>query len=93
MPKPACPKCQRFYRPAKNGIRVLEAMPHHNDALPGNLAPESWAPYKIWHADLWQCPGCGHQLISGWGNHPESERHYPEFHHYLPNIDFTINDC
>jgi hypothetical protein len=33
--KPICVKCQRFYRPSRNGVWFLEGMPTHNGAHPG----------------------------------------------------------
>jgi hypothetical protein len=93
MPKPACVKCKRFYRPKKNGVRVNEQAPICNGALPGLTHPALWHPYKIWHADLWQCEGCGHELITGYGRHPEVERHHPEFALALQLVTFEINDC
>jgi len=94
MPKPACLKCQRFYRPIKNGFMWVESMPIDNYAPPGNEAPQAWAPYKIWHSDLFECGGCGHQLITGHGREPISE-HYrkEEFAHYMQFVEGTINDC
>jgi hypothetical protein len=59
MPKPACPKCQRFYRPKKNGYFFIESMPRGggpDDDLPtpsGTSRPDLWQPYKLWSADLW----------------------------------------
>jgi ribosomal protein L37AE/L43A len=26
--------------------------------------------YRIWMAGLWQCPGCGHSLVTGYGRDP-----------------------
>lgn len=94
MPKPACLKCQRFYRPKKNGFMWVEGMPAENGAPPGTEAPDQWKPYKIWHSDLYECQGCGHQLITGHGRTPISE-HYKteEFAHYMPFVEGTINDC
>lgn len=102
MPKPACVKCQCFYRPKRNDVRVLEAMP--NGLAPRDLAPdlnirgrrfpEYWQPYKLWAADLWECPDCGHELIAGWGGMPYLERHHPGFEtHAEADPIFTINDC
>ena len=94
MPKPACLKCQRFYRPKKNGFFWLEAAPIDPDrAVPGTEHPEQWRPYKIWNSDLWECEGCGHQLISGHGYNPVAIQHEPKFADWLQEVKGTINDC
>jgi hypothetical protein len=72
----------------------VESMPIEDGALPGTADPQSWQPYKIWHSDLFECEGCGHQLITGHGREPISE-HYKkkEFAHCLQFVSGTINDC
>lgn len=95
MPKPVCVPCQRFFRPAKNGFVLIEAMPQEEHALPGTEQPDAWAPYKLWNGDKWKCEGCGAEIVVGFGKAPLSE-------HYLPNWDqmvayynpqLTVNDC
>ena len=94
MPKPACLKCQRFYRCKKTGFMWLETMPIDYPAEPGTVEPEKWAPYKIWHSDLYECQGCGHQLIVGHGLHPITEQYEGEvFDDHMKLIEGTINDC
>lgn len=51
--RPVCVKCQREMIPAKNGIGVLDMT--------------DFGPYKVWDADLWRCPDCGHEIITGFG--------------------------
>lgn len=91
MPKPACVPCNRFMRPFKNGVYVLENMPIKADAPPGNRAPEAWAPYKLWMADQWHCPDCGAQILTGWGERPIAEHYQKGFAVALAAI--KINDC
>jgi hypothetical protein len=93
MPKPACPKCMRFFRPKKNGIVVNEQMPVETAAEPGDIDPTAWKPYKIWMADLWECEGCGFELISGWGPHPAAENYEDCFAEAMKYVTHTINDC
>lgn len=83
MPKPACPKCSMFYRPKKNAILVIEGAPDANKV---------WSPYKVWYADLWHCLSCGHELISGFGKQPVSERHENDFQGWVARATHTIND-
>lgn len=100
--KPACPKCQRFYRMKKSGVHVLEKMPvgggMKRRVVPGTAEPHFWRPYKLWRADMWECEGCGHRLIAGWGQTQYSEHFWPDFSDELETAKqsghyFEINDC
>ena len=95
MPKPVCVKCQRFYRPKKNGYSFVEGMPKYNGAPPGTIEPDSWQPYKLWHADLWQCQGCGHEIVVGAGCDPIAEHYQPDFAKAVTVFGATlqVNDC
>lgn len=55
-----CVKCEKEMRPKKNGIWVEEHSGYDN-------------PYKIWRADLWYCPNCNTEIISGFGFNEVSE--------------------
>lgn len=33
-------------------------------------------PYKIWNADLHECPGCHQQIVQGFGLNPIYEGHF-----------------
>ena len=91
--KPICVGCQRFYRPKKTGYYFLEGMPKNNDTKPGK--PEEWSPYKLWGGDLWECPGCGHRIISGTGMNPVAVQHEPTFAKQVERLgaDFMVLDC
>ena len=95
MIKPICVRCQRFYRPVKNGFPVIEGMPLGNDAPPGILAPERWVPYKLWVADKWRCEGCGHEIVVGSGANPVSEHYMDDFRKKVEEYQatFQVNDC
>ena len=98
--KPICVACQCFYRPKQNGFVFTEMMPvGYEGTSPedrrGTKAPDLWTPYKLWRGDLWKCPECGHELVSGVAMQPLSE-------HYLPNFEgmrqafgsqLDVNDC
>ena len=69
-----CAKCENKYvprltglgnemKPKKNGVHVIEMA--------------DFGPYKVWLADLWICPKCGHKTIAGFGVEPLAE-HYEE---------------
>lgn len=93
MPKPICVKCQRFFRPLKNDIRVLEGKPIVDGAQPGTFEPNSWAPYKVWHADLWHCKGCGTQIIVGFGQRPAMEDYKDDPEKMKAEATHRVNDC
>jgi len=93
--KPICVQCQRFYRPKKNGFTFIEGMPRQGNPIPGTLQSDQWVPYKIWRGDLWECQGCGHQIISGTGLTPVMEHYELEFDAFLTlhGITYQVNDC
>ena len=57
-------------RPRKNDITVLITM-------------DDGRPYKLWQADLWECPDCGHQVILGYGQSHWAEHYEPDFDEQL----------
>ena len=93
--KPACVKCQCFYRPKKNGFTFIEGMPITADAKRGTAEPENWKPYKLWRGDLWECPECGHEIISGVAASPMREHYQPDFAEVAKTFgaELQINDC
>jgi len=100
MSKPVCVACQRFFRPKHNGYALTEMMPIGDDiphrALPGTQEPHRWTPYKVWLADLWECQGCGVQIVSGFASQPISEHYEPDFKKMQVAFHATqllVNDC
>lgn len=95
--KPVCVPCQRFYRMKKSGYYFTEGMPvGHERALPGTVQPERWKPYKVWVADLWECPGCGSTILSGFGASPVAVQHESGFRETIERLgasQFQVNDC
>jgi len=73
----ACVPCQTYLRPRKNDITVLE------DDGRGH-------PYRMWSADLWECPDCGHQVILGYGKHAFSFHNEPDFERLLQYVTHKI---
>ena len=63
--KPICVPCQRFMRPKKNGYYFLEGMPNYEWDGKSGKESEGWIPYKLWVGDLFECPDCHAQTISG----------------------------
>ena len=77
----ACVGCKTYFRPRKNGVYVLETMEDYG------------TPYKIWMADLYECPDCGNQLITGYGANPVSEHFHAAFEEWLEYVTYTIEGC
>lgn len=63
--RPVCVSCEVDMYPEKNGIGVLDMV--------------DTDPYKLWSADMWQCPRCSYQIIIGFGHNPVSEHYMPGF--------------
>jgi hypothetical protein len=40
---------------------------------------ETQEPYKLWDADLWECPECGVEVITGFGHGPLAEHWQPTY--------------
>ena len=75
MPVIVCVSCEVQFRPEKNGVFVEECRGYDED-------------YKIWHADRYECPVCGVQIIAGFGNKPVVE-HYDKAKYatLLPKVE------
>ena len=58
--------CGLFMRVKKNGVTVEELL-------------EDGSPYKLWDADLWECVGCGVEVVSGFGSQPIAEHWQPNY--------------
>ncbi len=59
--KRICVKCEREFKPEKNGVIVVE-MFQRNTKI-----------YKLWEADLWKCPVCGIEIVVGFAQYPYAE--------------------
>lgn len=69
----ACVKCRVFLVPKITGVFVEEGMPLTND----RTGP--WGPYKLWRADLAECPSCGFQLVTGFAREPIREHFHSDY--------------
>ncbi len=65
MPKIICCDCAVELRPDKTGVPVVEMA--------------EFGEYRIWEADRWSCPKCGHRVIAGFSDRPSSEHWRPGF--------------
>lgn len=71
MKRPICVKCQTGFRNIKSGIKVIDIF---------SCPPK---PYKIWLADLFECPICKTQIVSGFGQNPISQHYETDFDYWL----------
>ena len=69
----ACVKCRVFMVPKKTGVTVEEGMPLTNQR------DGPWGPYKLWMADLAECPRCGFELLLGFGRQPLGEHYHADY--------------
>lgn len=65
--------------PKENGVTVL-------------FNSKSFGPYQLFHADLWECNACGHQLITGYGHNPISEHGSPTFAEWAADAFITVEE-
>lgn len=89
-----CVTCRRFMRPKKNGVYIEELAPGNKDTIE-DPARESWWPYKLWAADLYECPQCKVQMVGGFGGLPVSEHYrdgYAELRERL-GVFLQVPDC
>jgi len=63
--RPVCPKCECELQPEKNGVGVLDMA--------------NGKPYEVYDADLWKCPGCGMEVVGGFGNKAISAHYEDNF--------------
>ena len=100
--KPICCKCQRFFKVKKNGFRFIEGMPKAGERpKPGIEEAHNWVPYKLWVGDLYECQGCGDQIVSGFGSGPISEHYMDDFNETVLRSEavnngislLQVNDC
>jgi hypothetical protein len=92
MPAIACVKCGMFLRVKKQGVGVEEGM---IGSRLGEDNAEGWGPYKLWMADLCECPKCHIQVVCGFGRNRIAEHYEPDYleirKRYPPIV--RVNDC
>lgn len=93
MPRPVCVSCQRFFRPKTNGFYWVEGKPTEYDTPSGKERPDLWVPYKLWMGDLWQCQGCGVEIVVGHGLNPISQDYVKGFAQSVRDVPLQVNDC
>lgn len=70
---PICVPCKVQMKVRKNGVD-LELMAGSN-------------PYQIWSGDLYECPRCSVQIVSGFGKEPVAQHFQAErYAKFLPGV-------
>jgi len=77
-----CVKCQIRLKPKKNEVGVLDI---GNDGK----------PFYIWDADLWECPNCGIEVVTGFGQRPMANHTEEKFEDIVRQwkADGTVIEC
>lgn len=81
-----CVKCEKEVMPAKIGVTVEE---HRKEEQSRGLPP-LWAAYKIWTADVLQCPECGAQILAGFPDRPVAHHHEENYAEEQKKMEFHI---
>jgi len=76
--RPVCSKCNRELHPETNGVGVLDMA--------------NGRPYEIFDADLWKCPGCGIEVVGGFGQGPISAHYKDNFQQVIDGYEVIIKN-
>ena len=79
MHRPVCTKCNRELHPEKNGVGVLDLN-------------EDGKPYEVYDADLWKCPGCGMEVVGGFGEGCISAHYEADFQKMIDGYEVVIKN-
>lgn len=82
--QPICKPCGRFYTVKENGILFAKTCKMKINGI------EEERPYQIYMADLYVCPNCNHETISGVGQKPIVEHFQEQFYETLPAVTIFI---
>ena len=74
--RPVCVPCAREMRCKKNDYLVSDREP---------------ACY-VWAGDMFECEGCGHQVVVGWAKEPVRWGHEDGFAEYHARRNLTLAD-
>ena len=82
MPKMICVPCEIELKPAVNGALIIEHA--------------AFGPYKLWYADVWKCPNCGHHTVAGFAHSPLMEHFEEGFAEFMEKAvvkaELVVND-
>lgn len=76
-PRYVCTFCGRQLRPKQNGVYGIEMA--------------EFGPYKIWYADLWECPECTQEILAGFGLKCLAEHYEDDFDKVLKRAEAGKN--
>ena len=71
MKRPICVRCQTEFRNIKSGTAVID------------MFSQPTEPYQVWRADLFECPMCKTQIVSGFAQEPLAEHYQDSFGYWL----------
>lgn len=74
--RPICIKCGKFFKVKKIGLFFEEGMPGVDEL---KKFPEEWKSYKLWRGDIFECKGCGFEIIGGIASQPASEHYMGDY--------------
>jgi len=83
-----CAKCENKYVPRTTGLGS-ELRPEKNHVYVIEMA--DFGPYKVWFADLWMCPKCGHKVIAGFALECIAEHYQDGFREVLEKAKASAN--
>lgn len=72
-----CISCEKEMQLLKVGVVVEEHM-------------ADGSGYKIWGADLWECPKCKHQCVLGFADRPIVHHFDPSYAEFQKQVEFHI---
>lgn len=69
-------------------------MPVNLDRTKDPIAAD-WRSYKLWQSDLWECKGCGTQVIVGHAQQAYAEHFQPDYSEVVETADpmLRVEDC
>ena len=72
MMKEICVKCNKQLKVVKVGVNVVERA--------------EFGDYRLWAADLLECPNCKHQVVSRFAERPQIEHYDDNFEDVLSEL-------
>ena len=65
---------------------LIQFQPHENGVYVVDMCGDPPHPYKVWHADTWQCPICHQVVAAGFGQTPLREHYENGFDEWFAKI-------
>ena len=77
---PVCAKCRVTMRCKQNDFIVEEMA-------------DTTAPYRVWSTDLWECRGCGAEVVTGFAPKPMAEQWMASYGFTAAGADLRYWPC